>query len=43
MSPANADDMLTTAQGLWIASSNRDGDDQCGHVGGHAGLCLLRS
>jgi hypothetical protein len=41
MSRANADDMLLTGAGLWIASSNRFGLDQCGHETGHAGICLL--
>ena len=41
MSRANADDMLLTSAGLWIASSNRQGTDKCGGVGGHAGICFL--
>jgi hypothetical protein len=41
MSRANADDMLLTSAGLWIASSNRYGLDQCGHETGHAGICFL--
>ena len=41
MSRANADDMLLTGAGLWIASSNRFGSDMCGGVGGHSGICLL--
>jgi hypothetical protein len=36
-----ADDMLLTAGGLWIASDNDKGLDQCGGVHGHAGICLL--
>jgi hypothetical protein len=42
MSRANADDMLLTRAGLWIASSNRLGSSKCGGVGGHAGICFLR-
>ena len=41
MSRANADDMLLTSAGLWIASSNRLGSQKCGGVGGHAGICFL--
>jgi hypothetical protein len=41
MSRANADDMLITGAGLWIASSNRLGSQQCGGVGGHSGICFL--
>jgi hypothetical protein len=41
MARANADDMLVTSAGLWIASTNRYGSDSCGGVGGHAGLCFL--
>jgi hypothetical protein len=41
MSRANADDMLVTSAGLWIASSNRLGSQSCGGVGGHAGICFL--
>ena len=41
MSPANADDMLITGAGLWIASSTRFGSVTCGGVGGHAGICFL--
>jgi hypothetical protein len=36
-----ADDMLLTGAGLWIASDNRDGSTDCGHVGGHSGICFL--
>jgi hypothetical protein len=36
-----ADDMLLTSAGLWIASDNLDGSDQCGGVTGHAGICFL--
>jgi hypothetical protein len=38
---ANADDMLLTSAGLWIASTNRFGVDVCNHVSGHAGICFL--
>ena len=41
MSRANADDMLVTSAGLWIASTNRFGSDMCNHVSGHAGICFL--
>jgi hypothetical protein len=41
MSRANADDMLITSAGLWIASTNRFGDNSCQSVGGHAGICFL--
>jgi hypothetical protein len=41
MSRANADDMLLTSAGLWIASSNRLGSAQCGGIGGHSGICFL--
>jgi hypothetical protein len=36
-----ADDMLITSTGLWIASDNYEGTNQCGGVLGHAGICLL--
>src|SRR6266581_7863900 len=40
-----ADDMLTTSQGLWIASDNFAADvtgfDKCGGQAGHAGICFL--
>ena len=36
-----ADDMLVTSAGLWIASDNADGTQQCNGVNGLAGLCLL--
>jgi hypothetical protein len=36
-----ADDMLLTKAGLWVASDNLAGADQCGGVHGHAGICLL--
>jgi hypothetical protein len=36
-----ADDMLLTSAGLWIASDNLDGSNQCGGVSGHAGICFL--
>jgi hypothetical protein len=38
-----ADDMLITSAGLWIASDNLNGVQNCGGVSGHAGLCLLPS
>ena len=41
MSRANADDMMFTSAGLWIASSNRFNADTCGGVPGHRGICLL--
>jgi hypothetical protein len=41
MSRANADDMLITGAGLWIASSNRLGSVQCGGARGHSGICFL--
>ncbi len=41
MSKANADDMLITSAGMWIASSNRFNSDQCGGVSGHSGICFL--
>jgi len=41
MSRANADDMLVTRAGLWIASSNRFGSDACNQVSGRAGICFL--
>jgi hypothetical protein len=41
MSRANANSMLVTSSGLWIASSNRFGADACNGAGGHAGICLL--
>ncbi len=36
-----ADDMLMTSAGLWIASDNAFGANQCAHVPGHAGICFL--
>lgn len=36
-----ADDMLLTGAGLWIASDNFDGSNQCGGVSGHSGICFL--
>jgi hypothetical protein len=41
MARANADDMIFTSAGLWIASSNRWRSDTCGGVAGHNGICLL--
>jgi hypothetical protein len=40
-SKANADDMLITSAGLWIASTNRFGSDVCDGVSGLAGICFL--
>ncbi|HEY1644165.1 MAG TPA: hypothetical protein VGG35_26100 [Streptosporangiaceae bacterium] len=36
-----ADDMLLTSAGLWIASDNFNGSDQCGGVTGHSGICFM--
>ena len=36
-----ADDMLVTDSGLWIASDNLGNVDRCGHEFGFAGICLL--
>jgi hypothetical protein len=41
MSRANADSMLITGAGLWIASSNRYGSQSCDGASGHAGICFL--
>lgn len=41
MGRANADDMILTSAGLWIASTNRFNTSQCGGSFGHAGLCFL--
>jgi len=41
MSRGNADDMLRTSAGLWIASSDRFSANQCGNATGHAGICFL--
>ena len=41
MSRGNADDMLRTSAGLWIASSDRFNANQCGNATGHAGICFL--
>jgi hypothetical protein len=41
MSRANADNMLITSAGLWIASTNRFGSQYCGSKPGHAGICFL--
>jgi hypothetical protein len=41
MARANADDMIFTSAGLWIASSNRFSADTCGGISGHSGICLL--
>jgi hypothetical protein len=40
-SKANADDMVVTSAGLWIASSNRFDSNVCDGVHGHAGICFL--
>lgn len=36
-----ADDMEMTSTGLWTASDNASGSDQCGGVSGHSGICFL--
>jgi hypothetical protein len=36
-----ADGMLVTSAGLWVASDNLAGSQNCGHVAGHAGICFL--
>ncbi len=36
-----ADDMLLTTAGLWIASDNFGGGEQCGGVSGFSGICFL--
>jgi hypothetical protein len=41
MSRANADSMLITSAGLWIASTNRFGSQVCDGVSGHSGICFL--
>ena len=41
MARANADDMMFTSAGLWIASSNRFDSHTCGKVPDHSGICLL--
>jgi hypothetical protein len=41
MSRANADSMLITPAGLWIASTNRYGSQACDGPTGHAGICFL--
>jgi hypothetical protein len=41
MARNNADDMLLTSAGLWIASSNRFGSDWCTSVKNVAGICFL--
>jgi len=40
-SRANADDMLITSAGLWIASTNRFGSNVCDGVSGLSGICFL--
>jgi len=37
-----ADDMLLTSAGLWIASDNFGGGEQCGGVRGFSGICFLQ-
>jgi hypothetical protein len=37
----DADDMVFTSAGLWIASSNRFDSNLCDGVHGHSGICLL--
>jgi hypothetical protein len=41
MSRANGDHMLITSAGLWIASTNRFGSNECDGVTDHSGICLL--
>jgi hypothetical protein len=41
MSEANGFNMSLTSAGLWIASTNRYGSDECDGVKGHAGICFL--
>jgi hypothetical protein len=41
MSRANADDMLVTSAGMWIASGNRFNANVCGGVKNLAGICFL--
>jgi hypothetical protein len=41
MSKANGDDMLITSAGLWIASTNRFGDNTCEGASDHSGICFL--
>lgn len=41
MSRANASNMLLTAKGLWIGSSNRYGSQYCGQMPDHSGICFL--
>ncbi len=36
-----ASDMVVTPAGLWIASDNLQNTEDCGGVGGHAGICFL--
>lgn len=37
----NADDMLITSAGLWVASTNRFNSNTCDGVSNHSGICLL--
>lgn len=41
MAAANADDMLLTSSGLWIASTNRFRSQTCNGASGHSGICFL--
>ena len=36
-----ADDMLITSAGLWIASDNLQGANECAKKSGHSGICFL--
>jgi hypothetical protein len=33
--------MMITSAGLWIASTNRFGSNECDGVTNHSGICLL--
>jgi hypothetical protein len=37
----NADDMVITSAGLWVASTNRYGSNACDRATNHAGICFL--
>ena len=41
MSRANGDSMVITSSGLWIASSNRFGSNECEGATDHSGICFL--
>ena len=41
MSRANGDSMLINSAGLWIASTNRYGSNECDGATDHSGICLL--